>query len=199
MKLCEIKTAYDFMRYCRMPLCFQRNIRDMKVGDTFILGQCKKRICDNREGKYLAEAYIEKERGVYKFYGTWTFITKPSRALIMASGDFKILKGGVVKFDEDTESVKSFALICRYIALMLKCMSHDEVMHYLSAGCSPLFNEAWLDSNLIERRERARLDEGKVHFYNVSYKNNAPTNQMKAIVDVAIALDLLGEDDNEQD
>jgi hypothetical protein len=39
MKVSSIKTVYDFMRYCRMPLWFQRSIRDMKVGDTFILGK----------------------------------------------------------------------------------------------------------------------------------------------------------------
>lgn len=35
MNISVIKTAYDFMQYCRMPLFFQRTIRDMKVGDAY--------------------------------------------------------------------------------------------------------------------------------------------------------------------
>lgn len=109
MKISSIKTVYDLMRYCRMSLCFQRSIRDMKVGDTFILGKYTQpasydgdSFCvpprysaclDGSEACFVAEAWIEKERGAYYFYGTWTFPTKPRRSFIMTFGEFKIRKG----------------------------------------------------------------------------------------------------------
>ena len=109
MKVSSIKTVYDFMRYCRMPLWFQRSIRDMKVGDTFILGKYTQPVShdsdsfcvpprysaclDGSEACFVAEAWIEKERGVYSFYATWTFPTKPERAHVMTFGEFRISKG----------------------------------------------------------------------------------------------------------
>lgn len=35
MKLEHIKDVYDLMRYCHMPVWCQREVRDMKVGDTY--------------------------------------------------------------------------------------------------------------------------------------------------------------------
>ncbi|SQA60473.1 Uncharacterised protein [Raoultella planticola] len=112
------KTVYDFMRYCRMPLWFQRSIRDMKVGDTFILGKYTQPVshdCDSfcvpprysarldgSEACFVAEAWIEKERGIYSFYATWTFPTKPERAHVMTFGEFRIRKGGIIEFDSKT-------------------------------------------------------------------------------------------------
>ncbi len=113
MKVSSIKTVYDFMRYCRMPLWFQRSIRDMKVGDTFILGKYTQPVShdsdsfcvpprysaclDGSEACFVAEAWIEKERGVYSFYATWTFPTKPERAHVMTFGEFRIHKGGIIR------------------------------------------------------------------------------------------------------
>lgn len=80
MKMSSIKTVYDFMRYCRMPLYFQRSIRDMKVGDTFILEKythptaddsdafhVPQRVSDDGKAHFVAEAWIEKERGLALF------------------------------------------------------------------------------------------------------------------------------------
>ncbi|EEG9646617.1 hypothetical protein GNN13_23030, partial [Salmonella enterica] len=142
MKVSSIKTVYDFMRYCRMPLWFQRSIRDMKVGDTFILGKYTQPVSydsdsfcvpprysaclDGSEACFVAEAWIEKERGIHSFYATWTFPTKPERAHVMTFGEFRISKGGIIEFDNNDHAVRSFALVCRYLAHMLSCMSDED-------------------------------------------------------------------------
>lgn len=197
MKASSIKTVYDFMRYCRMPLYFQRSVRDMKVGDTFILGKYTQLITgeensvlmpvSDSEPCYVAEAWIEKERGFYSFFGTWTFPTKPTRAFVMTSGKFKILKGGVIEFAE-AESVKSFALVCRYLAWLVKKMPKEEKQRYFSANSVPLFMGIWLDSDLVEIKTRVYLEEGKPKPVRIDYSNYTPTHQLAAIVDAGLAV-----------
>lgn len=186
MKLDSIKTVYDFMSYCKMNKFFQRDIRDMKVGDTYFLGQYKEPISDDDDsGDFVAEAWIEKERGVYRFYGTWTFITKPLRPLIMTFGEFKIIKGGLIEFSKGMTGVKQFALVCRYLDLMLRRMSVNERQRYTSAGSRPLFRGVWLDKDFIARRRHFDLE--KQSWYSISYKDYAPTQQLAAIVMAGIA------------
>lgn len=197
MNVNSIKTVYDFMAYCRMPLCFQRKIKDMKIGDTFILGKYAQRISGEEsyglipvshdEACYVAEAWIEKERGFYSFFGTWTFPTKPTRAFVMTSGKFKILKGGVIEFAE-SESVKSFALVCRYLVWLVKKMPKEEKQRYFSANSVPLFMGIWLDSDLVERKTRAYPEEGKPKPVRMDYSNFAPTHQLAAIVDAGLSV-----------
>ncbi len=211
MKVSSIKTVYDFMRYCRMPLWFQRSIRDMKVGDTFILGKYTQPVShdsdsfcvpprysaclDGNEACFVAEAWIEKERGVYSFYATWTFLTKPERAHIMSFGGFRIHKGGIIEFDsknvehdDKNHAVRNFALVCRYLAHMLNCMSYEDKKVYVSNNSSPLFNGVWLDSDCIERRERVIQEvDGRIKRVWINYKDYMPTHQLSAIVEAAFA------------
>ncbi|EBM9948430.1 hypothetical protein S576_23645 [Salmonella enterica subsp. enterica serovar Give] len=210
MKVSSIKTVYDFMRYCRMPLWFQRSIRDMKVGDTFILGKYTQPVShdsdsfcvpprysaclDGGEACFVAEAWIEKERGVYSFYATWTFPTKPERAHVMTFGEFRIHKGGIIEFDnknvepdDNNHAVRSFALVCRYLAHMLKCMSDEDKKIYFKNNSFPLFNGVWLDSDCNERRQRAVEVDGKIKRVWINYKDYMPTHQLSAIVDAAFA------------
>ena len=206
MNINTIKTVYDFMQYCRMPLYFQSAIKDMKVGDTFIFGKYTQHISGEEnsvlmpvsdgEPCYVAEAWIEKERGFYSFFGTWTFPTKPTRAFVMTSGKFKILKGGIIEF-EKLESVKYFALVCRYLMWLVKKMPKEEKQRYFSANSVPLFMGIWLDSDLIERKTRAYLAEGKPKSVRMDYSEYAPTHQLSAIVDAAFALDVIQDIPNE--
>ncbi|EBR7327593.1 hypothetical protein CAQ99_21155 [Salmonella enterica] len=211
MKASSILTVYDFMRYCRMPLWFQRSIRDMKVGDTFILGKYTQPIShnsnsfcvpprysaclDGSESCFVAEAWIEKERGIYSFYATWTFPTKPDRALIMTSGKFKIKKGGVIDFEDKDGSVKHFSLVCRYIAKMLNIMTYEDQEIYFKNKSSPLFNGVWIDSDCNERRQRVVEVDGKFKRVWINYKNYMPTHQLSAIVEAAFATGALQLDD----
>lgn len=210
MKVSSIKTVYDFMHYCRMPPWFQRTIRDMKVGDTFILGKYMQPVShesdyfcvpprysaclDGREACFVAEAWIEKERGVYSFYATWTFPTKPRRAAIMTFGKFRVHKGGIIEFDEKngeiddkTHAVRLFSQVCRYLIHMLKCMSYDDKKVYFGNQCFPLFNGIWLDSDCNERRQRAIEVDGKIKRVRINYQDYMPVHQLSAIVDAAFA------------
>lgn len=200
MKMSSIKTVYDLMRYCRMSLCFQRSIREMKVGDVFILGKYTQPFSYERDKFYIpeppsdndevfavAEAWIEKERGAYYFYGTWTFPTKPRRSFIMTFGEFKIRKGGVIEFVDKDDSVKSFALVCRYLAYLLKKMPLKEKEVYFKNKSHPLFNGIWLDSDYNERKVRAIEVEGKIKPLWVNYKDYMPTHQISAIIDAGFA------------
>lgn len=203
MKVNSIKTVYDFMRFCRMPLWFQRSIRDMKVGDTFILGKYTQPVSHggdtfyvpqpeyDNEACFLAEAWIEKERGVYSFHATWTFPTKPNRPFIMTWGEFKIRNGGVIEFDEKTDDVRFFAKVCRYLVHMLDRMSYDDKKVYFENKSVPLFNGVWLDSEFNERRQRAIDMDGKIKLVWVNYKNHMPTHQLSAIVEASFALGIL--------
>ncbi|MDI2051569.1 hypothetical protein [Klebsiella pneumoniae] len=213
MKVSSIKTVFDFMRYCRMPLWFQRSIRDMKVGDTFILGKytqpvyhesgsfcLPKRLSDDGERCFVAEAWIEKERGTYTFNATWTFPTKPERAFIMTFGAFRVLKGGIIafedkniNFDDKKDAVRSFALVCRYLAFMLNNMSVEDKKIYFENKTFPLFNGVWVDSDCNERRQRAVEIDGKIKWVCINYKDYMPTHQLSAIVEASIHLGHLPE------
>lgn len=197
----SLNTVSDFMRYCRMPIFFQRSIRDMKVGDTFILGKytqpvshvsdsccLPRRISEGGESCFVAEAWIEKERGLYSFHATWTFPTKSERPFIMTWGNFKICKGGVIEFDEKGDSVRSFALVCRYLAHMLDVMSYDDKKIYFENKSVPLFNGIWLDSDCNERKIRAIEENGKIKRIQMNYQNYMPTHQLCAIVETAVVL-----------
>lgn len=180
MKLNSVKTVYDLMTYCKMNKFFQRDIRDMKVGDTYFLGQYKESIPSNYTGEFIAEAWIEKERGIYKFYGTWTFTTKEERPHIMTFGEFKIIKGGVIEFADNMKGVREFALVCRYLDLIRRKMSVEELQMYSSAGTRPLLCGVWLDENYLGRRRH--FDKEKQSMCWLSYKQYAPTQQLAAIV-----------------
>lgn len=180
MRLKSVKTVYDLMTYCKMNKFFQRDIRDMKVGDTYFLGQYKEPMPNNDSCDFIAEAWIEKERGVYKFYGTWTFSTKTKRPHIMTFGDFKIKKGGVIEFVDNMKGVKEFALVCRYLDLIRRRMSAEELQMYFSAGTRPLLSGVWLDENYLSRRRYFNKEKQAMCWMN--YKQYVPTQQLAAIV-----------------
>lgn len=182
MKVNSISTVFDFMRYCKMPLWFQRPIKDMKVGDIFILGKYTHPIKHSRDSFYVAppndrevcfvaEAWIEKKRGEYSFYATWTLPTKITRPHIMTSGTFNVGKKGAITFAGKNDALISFSLVCRYLAKILNCMSIKDKKVYFSANSIPLFCGLWLDEDLLEKRERAKEIDGKIRPIRVCYKD----------------------------
>lgn len=191
MNIHSVKTVYDLMHYCHMPLWCQREVRDMKVGDTYFLGQYKHVMDDeekNEPAEFVGEAWIEKKRGVYQFYGTWTIPTKPCRALIMTSGKFKILKGGFLEFSENIEAVRSFALVSRYLNRLVMRMSQAERRNYYDRGSQPLFRGVCVDKDYISRKARFIEVGGALKQVKVDYSNYLPTHQLQAIVTAGIAL-----------
>ncbi|EMK8420580.1 hypothetical protein V9O75_003765 [Shigella sonnei] len=191
MNIQSVKTVYDLMHYCHMPVWCQRQIRDMKVGDTYFLGQYKHVIDDeenNEPAEFVGEAWIEKERGVYNFYATWTIPLKPSRSLIMTSGKFKILKGGIINFSENVEAVRSFALVSRYLNRLVMKMSEAERRNYYDRGSKPLFRGVCVDKDFISREARYIKEGESLKRVRADYSNYLPTHQLQAIVTAGIAL-----------
>lgn len=195
MKLSSVKTVYDFMQFCRMPLWCQRQIRDMKIGDIYFLGKYKEWVGELDGDYFIAEAWIEKERGRYAFYATWTFPTKPARALMMINGYFTIKKGGFIFFEKDGEGVKDFALVSRYIDVLERKMSIDEKRRYFKAGSKPLFRGVWLDKDYIDRQLHVKEESGSLRRYRNDYRNYAPTHQLEAIVTAALFLKVIPPDE----
>lgn len=197
MNIKSIKTVYDFMQYCRMPLWCQRTVRDMKTGDIFFLGQYKEEITEGSEECFIAEAWIEKIRGEWHFYGTWTHPTKASRPLIMTWGEFKILKGGSIVFGKDSAGVREFALVSHYLDYLLRKMTKEQKLLFISKGSKPLYRGVWVDKNFIDHQEHVRYDDKeKLERYRLDYSRHAPTHQLHAIVSAGLAL---GQIESEQE
>ncbi len=80
---------------------------------------------------------------------------------------------------------------------LVKKMPKEEKQRYFSANSVPLFMGIWLDSDLIERKTRAYLAEGKPKPVRMDYSEYAPTHQLAAIVDAAFSLGVIQEIQNE--
>ncbi|MGQ3665408.1 hypothetical protein [Citrobacter braakii] len=189
MNIKTIKNMYDFMQYCRMPVWCQRTVRDMKIGDTFFLGQYKEEISEGSDEYFIAEAWIEKKRGEWHFYGTWTHPTKGSRPLIMTYGEFRVLKGGIVVFSKDGAGVREFALVSRYLDFLVRKMTKEQQLLFITKGSKPLYRGVWVDKNFIDRQEHVRYgDKGKLEGYRLDYSRYVPTHQLHAIISAGLAL-----------
>ncbi|ELW4252651.1 TPA: hypothetical protein RDT13_005414 [Klebsiella pneumoniae] len=191
MKHDAVKTVYDLMRYCHMPMWCQREVRDMKVGDIYFLGKYKEVMYSedlNEDVDFVGEAWIEKERGVYKFYATWTIPMKPSRTFIMTNGGFKVLKGGAVNFGGDLSAFRSFALVSRYLNRLVMKMSNEERNEFYKVGSKPLLRGICIDKDSISRRPHYIKEGESIRRVWLNYSNQLPTHPLQAIVTSAIAL-----------
>ncbi|EAT4546160.1 hypothetical protein IR605_004188 [Salmonella enterica] len=191
MKHDAVKTVYDLMRYCHMPMWCQREVRDMKVGDIYFLGKYKEVMYSedlNEDVDFVGEAWIEKERGIYKFYATWTIPMKPSRSFIMTNGGFKVLKGGAVNFGGDLSAFRSFALVSRYLNRLVMKMSNEERNEFYKVGSKPLLRGICIDKDSISRRPHYIKEGESIRRVWLNYSNQLPTHPLQAIVTSAIAL-----------
>ncbi|HEN3303473.1 TPA: hypothetical protein U5D50_004263 [Yersinia enterocolitica] len=157
----------------------------MSVGDTFYLGKIVENVKDDFNA--VCEAWIERERCVYKFYATWTFPTKENRSLIITYGDFKLQKGGNIEFSNDMKGVKEFALVSRYLDFFIRKLSPDDIRHYRKNGIPPLFSGLWIGKNFVSKKRCVVMINGKHAVRFVRCENYMPTNQMEAIVSIGIA------------
>ncbi|WP_210532036.1 hypothetical protein [Pantoea ananatis] len=190
MKLDSIVKIGDFMRYCKMPYYYQVTIKSMLIGDILYIGK-KTMPIDAQDldfGEYVCEAWIEKQRGVFKFYATWTFPTKPSRPFVMAQADVKIDKKGNMQLIGEKGSLHPFAIVCRYISYFLSKMTMEDKQEYYKAGTSPLFNGIRIDKNNLGYRPRYTTEDGQPVRKWMNYKNYLPSHQLEAIVTAGIYL-----------
>lgn len=191
MKLEHIKDVYDLMRYCHMPVWCQREVRDMKVGDTYFLGKYKEVLFSeelNDDVDFVGEAWIEKERGVYNYYATWTIPMKPSRSFVMTHGQFKIGKGGVVSFVKDSSPFRSFALVSRYLNRLVMKMSQEQRSEFYKSGSKPLLRGVCIDKDSISRSPHYIKEGESIRRVWLNYSNQLPTHPLMAIVTSAVAL-----------
>lgn len=191
MKLESVITVYDLMRYCHMPVWCQREVRDMKVGDIYLLGRYRKSYFSeelNEDVEFVGDCWIEKERSLYSFHATWAIPAKPSRAFVMTHGTFKITKGGIIEFGDDRNAFRHFALVSRYLnRLVMKLTSEDRQVYY-SAGSKPLLRGVCLDKNSISKKPHYTRDGDSVRRTWLDYSNYLPNHPLEAIVTAGIAL-----------
>lgn len=190
MKLDSIVKIGDFMRYCKMPYYYQATIKSMLIGDTLYIGKKTTPIDDKNAdcGEYVCEAWIEKQRGVFKFYATWTYPTKPGRPFVMAQADVKIDKKGNIQVKGDKGSLQPFAIVSRYISYYLARMTREDKEIYYRAGTSPLFSGVRIDKNNLGYKPRYTTDDGQLIRKWMNYSNYLPSHQLEAIVTAGIHL-----------
>ncbi|MEX0446546.1 hypothetical protein [Xenorhabdus sp. SGI246] len=194
MKIENIKTISDFMLYCKYPYWYQSKIKEMKLGDTLFMGQYREKIKKSHENYFVAEAWIEKHRGYFSFYATWTFPTKEKRCFIMTSGKFKIKNSQIFFFNEkeseiEKENVRLFSLVCRYLHCILKSFSSDDCQAYFKKGTTPLLMGVRVNQDWIGYK-KSFIDSNVKKPCFLSYANNAP-HQLHAIVSASMALGLI--------
>jgi len=187
----------DLMKYCRLPLYFKSEIRSMKVGDVFLLGIIKE-FYEELDLHAVAEAWIEKERGVWKFYAAWTLPTNSRRTDVMTDGKFIVKKGGVVEFFDDSNrsSLKSFALVCRRIQKLLSHVDSEERQQWFDNGLLPYLNGIRVNSeNTTYRTGIVRTsEENKICRVKLP-PELMPTPSLEAILNKAMFLGVVDFDE----
>lgn len=183
--------GYDFLRYCRMPLYFRARIREMRIGDTFIMGQMRHTYEDFNDFEGVLEIHIEKEKNqVYRARSNFNLLTKPERAHVFTEFTFKLEKGGDFAFTGDEEkglaNQKRFALTCRYFNRLLTSTSEEERNIYHDQGVPPYFHGVTIDKNNLTRRlYYKREDWERPHRYKIS-QEQMPKPMMECLIDYAM-------------
>ncbi|WP_210461827.1 hypothetical protein [Pantoea ananatis] len=191
MKLSSVKTVGEFMRYCKMPYSFQSDIKKMKVGDIFMLGKYTEPFDNNDDDEdtgFVCEVWIEKNRGSYSYFATWTLPTKKDRPLIMMQDEFIIEKAGLITFKKGNEGARLFSLVCRYINQIILSSPDTEKQRYRKAGVVPFFRGVWMDKDYLGRRYNVFHDGEKLARRIINYSNYAPSHQLQAVVTAGLAL-----------
>lgn len=181
-----IETLSDFLSYCKMPVFFKAEIKKMKVGDTFILGKHAEKVTENTDG--ICEAWIERVKGSYEYYSTFTVPSKPERPLIINNGSFKLSSKDSIHFIEpESRRVRNFAIVCRYLTHLLKKMNKEERYVFHRNGIKPLFYGVWLDSDYVTRKFTAVRENDKLIRRFTNCKKYQPVKQIEAIINIALA------------
>jgi len=182
----KIKTLSDFLSYCKMPIYFKADIKKMGVGDIFFMAKIPTKV-DGING--VCEAWIEKSRGKYTFFSTFTLLTKRNTRLIVTQGDFSLKNGGLISFaDEEgiVDKIKQFSLVCRYLILFYKNLSYKEQMMFINRGIKPLFFGVTLNSDFVTKTKQVVMCNGKPTLKFVNCDDFHPEQQLMAIVEAGL-------------
>lgn len=188
--------AFEFLSFCHLPLYFRARIREMRVGDTFIIGSIRNVYEDFNDYEGLLEIFVVKEpKGLYIARSHFTFITKPERAATFTEFTFKIEKGGIWLITGNPElsarNRRSFALACRYFERLSKAASDDEVLWFREHGIPRFLSGVTVDSDLKTRNtylKRYGCDKSPSNTLTryVFSVDMMPKTMMESILDLAV-------------
>lgn len=184
--------GYDVLKRCHLPLTFRARIREMKVGDTFLMGQIRYTYSEEECGfdgyEGVAEMYIQKGlKGLYNLHSTWTLLSKPSRPMTFGHATFKYEKGGVFAFTGENakENLRSITLISRYIQRLIKNASYDEKEAYIHHNVRPFFCGELVDKNNRTRARYRTNEQGELVRYHIKLTDEQmPKSMMECIIDL---------------
>ncbi|HHC7250637.1 TPA: hypothetical protein ACN380_004418 [Vibrio parahaemolyticus] len=164
--------GHDVMRRARLPLYFRARIREMRVGDTFLMGSIRHIYdeedtgMDDYEG--VAEVYVEREgKGLYQLRCNWSLLSKPSRPMTFSHVTFKYEKGGVFAFfgEHAKEELRRICLISRFIQRLIKSAASEDVAPYSQLGIPNFLCGVNIDkNNLTTRLYWSKTQERKVRY-----------------------------------
>lgn len=139
----NIKTISDLMRYCHISQKFVVDIRNMKDGDIFFVGRYK--VNNLNVSAYICKM-TEKR---YAFNGAYTNLT--TNKFVVGWGFFELHENNI-KFDVyNTNEIKIFALICRYITLSINNAPDEQKDIYFQAGLPVFLTGVSINKNDIIR------------------------------------------------
>ncbi|UMM07047.1 hypothetical protein MKR81_28260 (plasmid) [Vibrio campbellii] len=184
--------GYDMMRRARLPLHFRARIREMKVGDTFIMGSIRHTYDAEDTGgieyEGVAEVYVKRERrGLYQIYCNWSLLSKPTRPMTFAHATFKWEKGGIFAFVSENAKInlRNICLISRFIQRLIKRASHEDLHHYHQLGFPAFLVGVNVDkNNLTTRSYWSKIQERKVRYKFTDEQRPKP--MIECIVDLGM-------------
>jgi len=146
--------GHKWMKRLRLPYYWVAKLREMRVGDELIIGSFSGPGMGSKPGK--STAYFRKETGKWFFEGGWLITLHRKQHPphhIWASGYFKLEKGSIITFLENTtpETEKSFVRICRYISWVNKSLLSVEKKAALQSMHLPLWRGDLIRNGLNKR------------------------------------------------
>ncbi|MEL7412553.1 MAG: hypothetical protein AAGJ90_13960 [Pseudomonadota bacterium] len=184
--------GYEVLCKARLPLHFRARIREMKVGDTFIMGLIRHTYDaeDTGRSEYegVAEVYVKREpKGLYQLYCNWSMLTKPNRPMTFAHATFKWEKGGIFAFVSENAEVnlRNICLISRFIQRLINSASPEDLQHYEQLGLPYYLVGVNVDKNNLTTLQYWRKSEQSLGRYKFA-DNQLPKPMMKCIIELGL-------------
>ena len=194
------KQGWDVMQRMHLPLYFRARIREMRVGDTFYMGSIRHQYdadeCGMEGYEGVAEITVTKGRyGLYNIFSIWTILSKPERAMSLSQVSFKVEKGGIFVFTNESAeyieaNLKQISLTSRFMQRLMKNASDSENDAYYDLGMPPFLCGVTIDTNGRTTKPYFQRDASGSDGRYVRYKfsdDQMPRNMMECILNLGIA------------
>lgn len=186
--------GHNFLRECHFPMYWLARMREMRIGDTFIMGSVRHHYGDDGlDYRGIAEVHCTKGKlGVYSLYSTWSLLTNnPLRPLMFSKMRFKIEPGGYLSFFENFNTdLKTFKRTSRLLNCLIN-IGDDKA--YSSLGLPRYFYGVCLDKDKRTTRHYWQEGKGKLTHY-IFGDEQMPKPMMECICDYGIASGLINFD-----